>query len=122
MFLISSVVLFLHDKKMGIDSKKQFVNKMIIGAVVLVVSVVAKFIPFLNEIFGKNRVILANAVLYGSIAVIVYAAAMYLIKKPAKDSTEFSKLMKLVVLAAVLLVSNFIPAINKVYRSVRIPP
>jgi len=120
-FLISSVVLFLHDKKMGIDSKKQFVNKMIIGAVVLVVSVVAKFVPFLNEIFGKNRVILANAVLYGGIGVLVYAVVMFLVKKPAKGSAAFKKLVTMAAVAAVLLVSNFIPGINKVYRSIRIP-
>ena len=120
-FLVSSLVLFLHDKKMGIDSKKAFVKKMIIGAVVLVVSIVAKFVPFLNEIFGKNRLILANAILYGSIGVIVYAAVMFVLKKPAKDSAAFKKLVVMAGIAAVLLVSNFIPGINKVYRSIRIP-
>ena len=120
-FLIAAVVLFLHDKKMGLDSKKQFVTKMLVGLVVLAVSIVAKFIPFLNEIFGKNRVILANAVLYGSIGVLVYAAAMFFVKKPAKGSAAFQKLVTMGAIAAVLLVSNFIPGINKVYRSVRIP-
>ena len=120
-FLVSSVVLFLHDKKMGIDSKKQFSTKMILGAVVLVVSVVAKFVPFLNEIFGKNRLILANAILYGSIGVILYAAVMYFLKKPAKGSAAFKNLVTLAAVAAVLLVSNLIPGINKVYRSIRIP-
>ena len=33
--LLSSVVLFLHDKKMGVDSKKQFGTKMLIGGIVL---------------------------------------------------------------------------------------
>jgi simple sugar transport system permease protein len=89
--------------------------------VVLVVSVVAKFVPFLNEIFGKNRLILANAILYGSIGVILYAAVMFFLKKPAKDSAAFKKLVTLAAVAVVLLVSNLIPGINKVYRSIRIP-
>ena len=120
-FLISAVVLFLHDKKMGVDSKKQFVTKVIIGVAALAVSIVAKFVPFLNEIFGKNRMILANAVLYGSIGVIVYAAVMFLVKKPAKGSAAFKKLVTMAAVAAVLMISNFVPGINKVYRSVRVP-
>ena len=120
-YMIASVVLFLHDKKMGTDSKKQFVKKMIIGAAVLVVSIAAKFVPFLNEIFGKNRVILANAVLYGSVGVLIYAVAMYFTRKPAKDSAAFKKLLTMAGVAALLFVSNLIPGINKVYRSVRIP-
>ena len=44
------VVLFLHDKKMGVDSKQQFVKKVVIGVAILAVSIVAKFVPFLNEI------------------------------------------------------------------------
>ena len=120
-YMISSVVLFLHDKKMGIDSKKQFVKKMVIAAVVLVISIAAKFVPFLNELFGKNRVILANAILYGSIGVLIYAAAMYFVKKPAKDSAAFKKLLTMAAVAVALFVSNLVPGINKVYRSVRIP-
>ena len=120
-YLIASVVLFLHDKKMGVDSKKAFVKKVIIGVAVLAISIIAKFIPFLNEIFGKNRMILANAVLYGSIGFIVYAAAMFLVKKPAKGSADFKNLVTIAAVAAVLLISNFIPGINKVYRSVRVP-
>ena len=79
-FLLASLVLFLHDKKMGVDSKQVFVKKVVIAVAVLVVSVVAKFVPFLNEIFGKNRMILANVVLYGSIGVLVYAAVMFFLK------------------------------------------
>jgi simple sugar transport system permease protein len=120
-YLIASVVLFLHDKKMGVDSKKTFVKKVIIAVAVLAISIIAKFIPFLNEIFGKNRMILANAVLYGSIGFIVYAAAMFLVKKPAKGSADFKNLVTIAAVAAVLLISNFIPGINKVYRSVRVP-
>jgi len=120
-FLVSAVVLFLHDRKMGIDTKKQFVTKAVIAVAVLAVSVVARSVPFLNEIFGKNRLILANGILYGSIGVLVYAAVMFFVKKPAKDSAVFKKLVTMAAVAAVLLVSNFIPEINKVYRSVRIP-
>ena len=120
-FLVVSLVLFLHDKKMGIDSKKQFVTKVITSVVILAASIASKFVPFLNEIFGKNRMILANAVLYGSIGVLVYAAVMFLVKKPAKGGEAFKKLVTLAAVAAVLLVSNFIPGINKVYRSVRVP-
>ncbi len=120
-FLISAVVLFLHDKKMGIDSKKQFITKLVIGAVVLAASIAAKFIPFLNEIFGKNRVILADAVFYGTIGVVIYAVAMFAVRKPAKGSAAFNKLVTMAALAVLLFASNLVPGINKVYRSVRIP-
>jgi len=120
-YLLSSVVLHMHDKKMGTSNNKTFATKMIVGAVVLVVSIVAKFVPFLNEIFGKNRLILANGILYGSIGVILYAAVMFLVKKPAKGSAAFGKLVTMVAVAAALLITNLIPGINKVYRSVRIP-
>ena len=119
--LISAVVLYLHDKKMGVDSKKQFVTKMVIGTAVLIVSIAAKFVPFLNEIFGKNRMILANAVFYGAIGVLIYAVVMYFVKKPAKGTKAFGNLVTMAAVAVVLLVSNCIPNINKVYRSVRIP-
>ena len=120
-FLVASVVLFLHDKKMGVDSKKQFVTKLVTGGVILAVSVAAKFVPFLNEIFGKNRLILANGVLYGGIGALVFAAVRFFLKKPAKGSKEFKNLAMIAGVAAALLISNCIPGINKVYRSVRIP-
>ena len=121
-YLISTLVLFLHGKKIGnAPCKKQFVIKMAAGVFVTVFSLAAKVCPFLMEIFGKNRMILANAILYGSAGVLVYAAVMFAVKKPAKGSEAFKKLLTMVCIAAVLLASNFVPAINKVYRSVRVP-
>ena len=121
-WLISTVVMNLHDKKMGnAPCGKKFAVKLAIGAALLVFSIVAKFVPFLNEIFGKNRLILANGVLYGGIGALVVAAVLFFLKKPAKGSKEFKNLVIVAGVAAALLISNMIPGINKVYRSVRVP-
>ena len=120
--IVASVILALHDKKVGKEvNKKQILSRIAAAAVVLVLSIVAKFVPFLNELLGKNRLILADAVMYGSIGVLVYAVILFVKNKPAKGSAEFTKLVKLAGFALLLLVSNLIPGINKVYRSVRLP-
>ena len=59
--------------------------------------------------------------LYRSIGLLVYAAVLFIKGRPAKGTPAFSKLLKLVILAAVLFVTNLIPFTNKVYRSVRLP-
>ena len=121
-FLISTLVLHLHEKKMGnAPCGKKLAVKLVIGAALLAFSIVAKFVPVLNEIFGKNRLILANGVLYGSIGALVVAAVLFFLKKPAKGSKEFKNLVTIAGVAAALLISNMIPGVNKVYRSVRVP-
>ena len=122
LFLIAQVALALHDKKQGIAvDKKKVTAKLAAAAAVLVLSIVAKFIPAVNEIFGGTRLLLSNAVVYGSVGVLVYAAAAFFKTRPAKGSDAFKKLVIMAAVAVVLLVSSMIPGINKVYRSVRLP-
>ena len=121
LFILYTVVVFVHNKKHGesVDSKK-FILQLIGGAVVVVFGIVGKLIPFVANMLGKNRVILADAVMLLSIGLLVYAALL-LIKKPVKGTPAFSKMLKIAAIGVVLLVTNLIPGINKVYRSVRLP-
>jgi simple sugar transport system permease protein len=100
---------------------KALIIKLVAGVIVVVASFVGKMIPAVATMLGKNRVILADGILLGSIGVLVYCAVMFLKDRPAKGSAQFTKILKIAAVAAVLLVSNMIPGINKVYRSVRIP-
>lgn len=121
-FLTASVVLALHDKKMGKAlNTKTLLGKVIGCAALIVFGIAGKMIPPVAEMLGKNRVILADAVVLGSALILVYAAVLFLKDRPAKGTAAFAKVLKLVLLAAALLVSNMIPGVNKVYRSVRIP-
>ena len=121
-YILSTAALAMHDKKMGKElSTKSVITKIAVAAVVLVLSFVGKMIPAVADMLGKNRVIMADAVLLGSIGILVYAVAMFIKNRPAKGSAAFSKLVKIAAVAVILLVSNMIPGINKVYRSVRLP-
>ena len=121
LYILYTVVVFAHNKKHGeaADTKK-FGLQLIAGAVVVIFGIVGKSVPFIANMLGKNRVILADAVLLGSIGLLVYAAVLFLTKKPVKGTPAFSKVLKIAVIAVVLLVTNLIPGINKVYRSVRL--
>lgn len=120
--VFSTAVMALYDKKQGreVNGKKAAV-KIGVYALILVFSFVARFIPLLNNILGQNRLVLADVVLYGSIGVLIYAAVLFVKNRPSKGSKEFAKLVKLAVAALVLLVSDFIPGFNTVYRSIRLP-
>ncbi|MBQ7002274.1 MAG: ABC transporter permease [Oscillospiraceae bacterium] len=121
-FALATVVLALHDKKMGkAINTKSVVIKLAVAAAVIAFSVVGKFIPPVAEMLGKNRVILADAVVLGSCGALLYAIVLFLMKRPEKGSKLFNKLVVIAGVAVVLFVSDLIPGINKVYRSVRIP-
>ena len=121
-FALVTLVLTLHDKKVGNNvNTKSLVVKLAAAAAVLVFSIVGKFIPPVAEMLSKNRVVLADAVVLGSCGALLYAIVMYLVKRPAKGSKCFATLVKIAAVALVLFVSDLIPGINKVYRSVRIP-
>ena len=121
-FLLVNIILTAFDKKQGkaVDQKKA-AGKLAVCVLVIVFGIVGKLIPPVNEMLGGKRVLLSNAVLLGSIGVLVYAVAVYFGKRPQKGSADFAKLVKLAAVAAALLVTYFIPGINKVYRSVRLP-
>lgn len=121
-YILYVLVAFLHGKKTGeaVDTKKTGIQ-LAIGAVIVVFGIVGKMIPPVANMLGKNRVILADAVLLLSIGLLIYTAVLFLKNKPAKGTAAFNKVLKVAVLAVVLLVTYFVPFTNKVYRSVRLP-
>ena len=122
LFLVVNFALALHDKKFSNGAnKKNILRNVITCVVVLVVSIVGKMIPAVNDMFGSKRLILADLVMTGSIGLLVYAVLLFVKNRPAKGSAEFNKVLKVAALAVVLLVTNMVPGINKVYRSVRLP-
>jgi len=118
------VTLFLtfHEKKMGNPvNTKSVVIKLVAATAVLAFGIAGKFIPPVANMLGKNRVILADAIMLGSIGALIGSAAVFAVKRPRKGDKLFSTLVKMAAVAVVLLVTNLIPGINKVYRSIRIP-
>ena len=121
-FLLVTIVLALHEKKtVGSFNKKTVLTRLLVCAAVIAFGFVGKMIPPVAAMLGKNRVILADMVMIGSIAALVYAVLLFIKNRPAKGTKAFSTVVKIAVVAAILLVSNLIPGINKVYRSVRVP-
>lgn len=121
-FLVATLVQAIHDRKHAetLDKKKTAL-KAGVCVLVLVLSFVGKAIPAVNKMLGGTRVLLSDTVVLGAIALLVYAVVMFLKNKPAKGTPGFAKVVKFGALGLVLLVSNMIPGINKVYRSVRLP-
>ena len=121
-FLLVTAVLALHDKKMGnAVNTKSVLTRVIACVAVIVFGFGGKMIPPVAEMLGKNRVILADAVLLGGIGSLVVDVVLFLKERPAKGTAAFSKVVKIALLAVVLLATNMVPGINKVYRSIRIP-
>ena len=118
--ILATLVIMFHARKTGNENVKDQKKKLVLYAAVLVFSIVAKFIPGLNTMLDGKRLVLADAILLGGIAAIVYAAVMFVVKKPEKGSAEFRKLVKLAGIAAALLVLNLIPAVNTVFKATRI--
>ena len=117
--IIGTLVIMMHAKKHSEETSGNK-KKLIVYAAVLVLSIVCKFIPGINTMLDGKRLVMADAVLLGGIGAIVYAAVQFVLKKPAKGSVEFKKLVKLAGIAAALLVLNLIPAVNIVFRATRI--
>ena len=121
-FALATFVSTAHEKKMGnAVNNKALILKLAACAAVIVFGFVGKLIPPINEMLGGKRVLLSNAVMLGSIGAIVFAAVKFFLAKPAKGSKAMKNLLVVAVVAAVLFVSNLIPGVNKVYRSVRLP-
>ena len=117
LLLVSTLVVALHDKKQGnsLDSKK-LVLKLVIAVVLVAVGIVGKSVPMLNQLFGQKRLITYDAVFFGSIGYLIYLALMLVLKH-----MELKKAIVRAVVAAVLLVSCFVPAVRTVYLAVRLP-
>lgn len=120
--ILSLTVKTLYEKKQGRPVNGKSVALKLAGCVVvLVLSFVLRTMPVMNQIFGSKRLILVDAIFFGSVGVLVYAGVMLLKDRPARGSAQLSRLIKLAVLAAVLLISNNIPAIHQVYLSISLP-
>ena len=120
-FAVSTVVLMLHGKKVGNPMpSKSFALKLAGCVAVVVFGIVGKFIPPVNDMLGGKRLLMSNAVLLGSIGVLVFAGVKYALQRPAKDTKEMKSLIVMAAVAAGLLVTCVIPGVNKVYRSVRL--
>ena len=121
-YLLYTGVIYLHGKKYGSEiTGKKLVLQLVASVALVVFGFVGKLIPPVADMLGKNRVILADAVTLGAVILLVWAAVLFVKDKPAKGTAAFSKVVKLLAIAVVLFVTNLIPGINKVYRSVRLP-
>ncbi len=121
-YAAATAVLAFHDKKTGKNvSTKTLVMKLALAVVVLMFGIVGKMIPPIAEILGKKRLVLADAIVLGSTGALILAALVFVKKRPGKGTASFRKLAVIAGVALVLLVTNCVPGINKVYRSVRIP-
>lgn len=120
--ILSLTVKTLYEKKQGRPVNGKSVALKLAGCVVvLVLSFVLRTMPVMNQIFGSKRLILVDAIFFGSVGVLVYVGVMLLKDRPARGSAQLSRLIKLAVLVAVLLISNNIPAIHQVYLSISLP-
>ena len=121
-YLLYTGVVYLHGKKYGSNiTGKKMVMQLVVSVVLMVFGFVGKLIPPVAEMLGKNRVVLADAVVLGATALLVWAVVLFVKNKPAKGTAAFSKVLKIAAIAVLLFVTNLIPGINKVYRSVRLP-
>lgn len=120
--LVALAVNFLYNKKKGnVIDKKDVIKKAVYGIVGVVIALVSKQIPFLNNMLGGTRVVLTDAIKIGSILCIVYAVVMFVLTKPAKDSKEFKKYILMVVCSVVLFVLTFVKTTKVIFNSVRLP-
>ena len=115
--LLATLVVAGYDKKMSkaVDSKKVTV-KLIGSAAALVVGIVGKFIPFVNELLGDTRVMMNHAMIILG-AVLVVMAVLGMVKK----NMSKTKAIAFIALGALAIVSTLIPGVSKVYRAVRLP-
>jgi len=117
LLLVSTFIVAIFDKKQGKElNTKQLLGKLVIGAVMILVGVVGKSVPMLNQLFGQKRLITYDVVFFGAIGYLVYLAVMLVLKR-----VELKKALLRAVLAVLLIVSCFIPAVRTVYLGTRIP-
>ena len=115
--LVSTLIVTVFDKKQGKAlNSKQLLGKIILAVVMIVVGIVGKSVPMLNQLFGQKRLITYDAVFFGSIGYLVYVALMFVLKK-----MQLKKAITHAVVAVILLVSCFIPAVKTVYLGTRLP-
>ncbi len=117
LLLIATLIVTIFDKKQGkAVNNKQLLFKIVLAAVMIIVGIVGKSVPMLNQLFGQKRLITYDAVFFGSIGYIIYLALMLLLKR-----IELKKVLVRAVISVLLIVSCFVPAVREVYLGTRIP-
>ncbi|MBQ3077965.1 MAG: ABC transporter permease [Clostridia bacterium] len=112
----------LYDKKKGkAVNGKALTMQLVLSALVTGFGLIGKSVPALNQLYGQKRLILADAVVLAAAALLAYALWIFAGKRPAKGSKEMVTVIRFAVAGVVLFASNMVPAINKLYRSVRVP-
>lgn len=120
--LVALLINFAYDKKKGnAINKGDVLKKAIFGFVGIVIAVAAKQIPFLNEMLGGTKVVLTDAIQIGAILVVIYAAVMFVLRKPAAKSKEFNKYILMVACSVVLFALTFVKTTQFIFNSVRLP-
>ena len=95
-WLLYTAVAYFHGKKHGSGSTgRKLVMQLVVSVVLIVFGFVGKLIPPVAEMLGKNRVILADAVVLGATALLVWAVVLFVKNKPAKGTAAFSKVLKI---------------------------
>lgn len=119
--LAGAVIAAAYGKKVGqsVDKKKTMTN-VIIGAAVLVVGVVGRYIPMLNLLFGGTRVILTDAALFGGLGLIIYAVIKILLSLK-KGNKAVGKLVAMGIAGAALMSGTVIGPVRAIYQSVQLP-
>ena len=114
--LVANLAIAFHGKKTGKAADTKLTGKLIFSAGLLVLGIVGKFIPFVNNILGGTRVIMTNGMILLGAVLIVLGAVKFLTKSAPK-----SKAITLAVLGVLAIVSTYIPAVAAVYKAVRLP-
>ena len=117
-FALIQLVKYFFEKEKSVKERKAVLIKAAAGVCGAVLAVVMKKIPFTNEILGGTRLVLSNAMLYGSVVYIVYTLVTQFVLKKAVDN---KKLIIRLAFAVVALASCFVPSAAKVYKMVKLP-
>ena len=120
--ILSALIMAIHGKKTGNPvEKKETLKKLIIGVVLLVFGIIAKFVPMLNLLFGSKRLILTDAALFGGIGLIVYAVIRFITKRPQVGEKYFFKLIFIAIGGVLLAAGTVFAPVRAVYQAIQLP-
>ncbi len=119
--LAAVAVNSIYGKKAGeTPDKKKVLKNVIIGTAALVFGIVGRFIPMVNILFGRNRLILTDAALFGGIALIAYSVIKILLSLKKGDKAV-GKFIVYAVLGGLLSAGTVIAPIRAIYQAVELP-
>ncbi len=122
LYLVMAIVTAVHSKivKKPVETKS-LIQNLVIGAVLVVFAIVANMVPGLKTLFGGTRLVLTDVALFGGIAAIVYAIAMFVVKRPGKSEKAFKNYIVIAVVGALLLVGTVVPSVRAIYQAIKLP-